>query len=137
MANKQLGSLTFPGLPDTYTMPIGTLSDLTTSAKGNLVAAINEVDADTDRAVKRSGTLADGTNIDEIFEQGIYALSGSNTYSGLPTGATYGCLIVFRPSTATSSTFTVQILISGSTTSLYYRLYGLSAWYNWRTLQGS
>lgn len=46
MADKVLQSVTFPGLSNVYHTPTGDPANLTTDAKTNLVAAINEVDAD-------------------------------------------------------------------------------------------
>ncbi len=115
---------------------IGTLSNLTTSAKTSTVAAINEVNANTNSvnsaALKQSGTVADGTSLTAFVTPGIYVISGSNTYTGLPDGVTYGTMLVLRPA-ASSAAFTVQMLITASGL-LYLRSYTSSTWSSWRQI---
>ena len=115
---------------------IGTLSNLNTSAKTSTVAAINEVNANTNSvnsaALKQSGTVEDGTSLTSFVTPGIYVISGSNTYTGLPDGVTYGTLLVLRPAASTAA-FTVQMLI-GASGVLYIRSFTNSSWSSWRTV---
>lgn len=107
---------------------IGTLSNLTTSAKGNLVAAINEVSG---AALQQKGTLQ-STNIAAFVTQGVYFLSGDNTYTNLPSGVTWGTLIVFRP-IASNAYYTVHLLITAGSAA-YTQIYTPSGWTTWKSL---
>jgi hypothetical protein len=146
---------------------IGTLSSLTTDAKGNLVAAVNEVDSHVDAnttkigatalpttaqtvtgavaehegdittlnssSLLRKDTVADGTNIAGMTLQGVYALSGNNAYTGMPTGVGYGTLIIYRPFTSANSNFIVQeIVTTGAKT--YRRIRTNDSWSAWKCL---
>ncbi len=123
------------------TTAIGTLSSLSTSAKSNLVAAINEVDSHADTnasgittlnntAFLRLGALASGST-DDVFVNGVYSLSSSNTYTGLPTGVTAGALVSFKP-LGSSNYYTVHLCFSASGY-VYSQIY-TSAWSAWKQL---
>lgn len=115
---------------------IGVLSNLTTSEKASLVAAVNEVAAGVaslrSNAFQSKNTLPSGTDVSAFYTPGCYQLSGANTYTNLPTGVTWGTLLVFRPLESLAS-FTVQMLI-GSGASMHIRIYTNSNWSAWRTI---
>lgn len=100
---------------------IGTLSNLATSTKTSLVAAINEVDAHADAnaagiatlnatAFLRMGPLPSGS-VENVFANGAYSLSAANTYTGLPSGVTVGTLLSFKPQ-PNSNYYAVHIVIA-------------------------
>ncbi len=62
MADKVLQSVTFPGLSNVYHTPTGDPANLTTTAKTDLVAAINEVDANADTNAASISTLNNQLN---------------------------------------------------------------------------
>lgn len=70
-----------------------------------------------------SGALSDRT------DAGVYTVSGSNTYTDLPSGITYGLLEVYKGSA--SSTIIIQRLtsITGRT---FIRFRGSTSFSNWR-----
>ncbi len=67
MADKVLQSVTFPGLNNVYHTPTGDPANLTTTAKTDLVAAINEVDAHADTNAASISNLNNQLN-----ELGLY-----------------------------------------------------------------
>lgn len=83
-------------LEDATVVQIGTLSGLTTTAKSNLVAAINEVDGNTDSNTTAIGTLTNLTTtekdsltaaINEVDEHADTNAAAIGTLSGLSTAA--------------------------------------------------
>ena len=117
---------------------IGVLSSLTTSAKSNLVAAINEVDAHADTnatdiatlnaiAFLRRGPLPSGS-VGDVFTNGVFALTSANTYTGLPSGFTVGTLLSFKPQ-PNSNYYAVHIIIALNRT-IYVQNY-TTAWSAW------
>ena len=100
---------------------IGTLSSLDTTAKTSLVAALNEV-----QPIK--GVAETGTDLDDITTPGWYQLPGTNSYTNLPSGITWGLLEVKK-----AGTFTVQELTT-TTARTFKRIYANAAWSAWREL---
>lgn len=129
---------------------IGVLSSLTTSAKNNLVAAINEVDAHADTnataisslnsktaslEAKFGGYLPANTNIDNWSTTGFWVYQREAPYSHTgtyPISDQYGTLICVR---GTSDNFTMQMIRSNSTRrtdgTLYIRNRTAGTWGSW------
>jgi hypothetical protein len=75
------------------------------------------------------GQMTDGTNLNSVLVSGVYQLSGSHTYSNLPSGVQWGVLTVSN----TGSSFAAQeIVTSGGAT--HKRVYTGSAWSAWKAL---
>jgi hypothetical protein len=102
---------------------------ITPAALNNMENGISNVSAD---ALQRVGTLDSGTNIAAFVTQGIYFLSGNNTYSGLPSGVTWGTLLVFRP-IASNAYYTVHLLITAASAT-YIQIYTPDGWTTWKAL---
>jgi len=120
---------------------IGTLSNLTTSAKGSLVAAINEVDAHADTNASAISSLnsnlnriagftllASGTNVNSLTTTGIYLVGDPSVISNLPSGVSYGQLYVY-----TTSPYTRQIFFDFASNTPFERwtAVGGSNWSAW------
>lgn len=77
--------------------------------------------------LSQNGILPSGS-VANVFTNGFYALSSSNTYIGLPSGVSVGHFISMKPQT-TSNYYAVHILIDLSE-NMYVQLYTInwSAW---------
>ena len=125
--NAQSTATGADGKADTNATAIGTLANLTTEAKTNLVAAINEVDshADTAQGTANDAVAAAASNTTKItaldaylnlnnFDTPVITVSGGTLYSGSSVssaanasgslGKVYGWIRV----TATSSTINIS-----------------------------
>lgn len=91
-----------------------------------VTGAISETYSST---LQRKEVLPDGTNLNNLGTAGIYMLNALYTYTGLPSGVTYGTLVVYRP-TASQNDFVVQTIYT-SGPSIYYRSVINSSWTNW------
>lgn len=74
------------------------------------------------------GVLASGTDLDNVTAPGFYLLSGSYSYSNLPSGMNFGTLEVVRPN-RNNMNFLVQRISTSSI--LVQRFYSNSKWYTW------
>ena len=74
------------------------------------------------------GTIATNTDLNNITDAGVYLVSGSNSYTNLPSGITYGTLEVVK------STLTASILFQRitNTDKMATRYKSGSTWYSWR-----
>ena len=78
------------------------------------------------------GVLASGTNLNNVFDSGVYMVSSNNTYTNKPDGQTGGTLVVIAPKYDNSA---VKQIFYYSNTYIYVRTYpydgGWSAWYKY------
>lgn len=81
------------------------------------------------KALMMRGPLPSGS-INDVTEIGIYGIQGSVSYTNLPSGVTFGELLVFRD--GANSGFISQLLTNASKT--YIRNYDNSSWKPWREL---
>lgn len=80
--------------------------------------------------LSQSGVLPSGS-VANVFTNGFYALSSSNTYTGLPSGVSMGHFISMKPQT-TSNYYAVHILIDLSE-NMYVQLYTTN-WLAWKKI---
>ena len=57
-------------------------------------AAIGALNSSSNSSYKSS--LATGSDLNQVISSGVYMLSGSNSYTNLPAGITYGILEVIK-----------------------------------------
>ena len=81
--------------------------------------------------LRRQGLVPTGTDINTVYDPGVYALSASNTYTNQPTGVTNGMLLVLKPQ-PTTNYYVTQFIVSGGGNA-YIRIYTQS-WSAWKTL---
>lgn len=81
----------------------------------------------SDHLIDMHNALPSGTSIDDVKDPGVYGITGSNTYTGLPSGITYGELLVFRDSV--NSGFIAQMLVSRS--QIFTRSFQNNMWIPW------
>lgn len=76
-----------------------------------------------------------GTNINTVTDIGIYYLSGSSTYTNMPSGVSYGILIVERPN-LTGTLISQRLCPCDSAANTYTRVSSNSgsSWTAWRRL---
>jgi len=82
------------------------------------------------------GWLPTGTDINSIAKAGSYGISGSNTYTNLPTGASYGVLEVIAP--GDTENYVIQRLMTGD--KIFTRYRGSSSgtsWGSWYKFTGT
>lgn len=76
------------------------------------------------------GTLASG-DINSVTSYGTYYIYSGNTYTNLPTGVTYGTLVVWKPDSQTSL-LEQMMLVPGTPVQIYVRD-SVDGGMNWRT----
>ena len=75
------------------------------------------------------GVLASGTNLNNVFDPGVYMVSSNNTYTNKPDGKSGGTMVVLAP--RYDNTVVKQIFYY-STTNIYVRTYPYDGgWSNW------
>lgn len=79
------------------------------------------------KTLVQQGTLATGTDLNDVNSEGIWFLNGDYTYTNAP--ATYGLFEVLRPHT---TGVTMQRLTT--TSAIYYRYRAGTTWYSWKTV---
>ena len=100
---------------------------------GSAQSVKSAIDAlNTNRNGSAHGTLATGTDLDNVTTPGVYLLNGSSTYYNAPR--TYGYLEVLKSSNATGNTIQVQRLTCTDATYFRYSYTSGTQWYNWVTL---
>ena len=117
MQIHQLPAVTTAANADVFAVDNGTTTQkITTENLGKKITA--------DALVRKNEFLASGTNLNDLT-YGIYYLSGSRSYTNLPTGMTWGVLIHIGGQQI------CQIMINNS--NLAFRAYA-SSWGNWHIL---
>ena len=96
----------------------------TTAADARTTLSVPEIST----TIQLKGALPTNTDLNTIRDSGIYSLSGNNTFYNMPSGITYGLLVV-----ATISTFSFQELTTNAGRT-FKRLYANNAWSTWREL---
>ncbi len=81
-------------------------------------------------AILRLGVLPSGS-VADVFANGVYALSSSVSYTGLPTGVSSGTLLSLKPQ-RTTNYYAVHILVSPSG-NVYVQIYS-TTWSSWKQL---
>lgn len=104
-----------------------------------LFGKINKFFADIRTAINGKldlgGTVATGTNIDNVTEPGVYYLYSGNSYTNLPGSYTYGTLFVVRGTTTTN--LYSQIFVYPTTEAVVYirnTTTGATGWRSWKRL---
>lgn len=78
------------------------------------------------------GSVASGTDLNNVTTMGVYILSSSSTYTNAP--ATYGILEVVVPY-IDSTNYMIQRLTT--TSAIYIRYRSSGSWLAWKTLTAS
>lgn len=119
---------------ETLQSEIGTLSSLTTTAKTNLVSAVNEVKGSADTAIANTGSLSDLTTsaktnvvsaVNEINAKitSIGTVGGKKQVTITNTGDSFICLLLFGMSTATTVKCAYSVIIPASGNAVYDAIY--------------
>ena len=98
-----------------------------TSDIADHAADLNNLNAN---AILRLGVLPSGS-VGDVFANGVYALSSSGNYTGLPTGVSLGTLLSLKPQ-PTSNYYATHILVSLSG-NVYVQIYS-TTWSSWKQL---
>ena len=98
-------------------------------------SAINAINTNlTNMTAYSRGSLATNSDLNDIYISGVWSLGGSNTYSNMPTGMTYGTLINLNPSSNPTANHSFQVQILVNNTIIAYRFFANSAWYAWHRI---
>ena len=93
-------------------------------------SAIDSLNSNTNGSFH--GTLATGTDLNDILGPGVYLLSGGNTYTNCPS--TYGVLEAIRISENYTAVMMQRITISSK---IYFRYRSSGSWMAWKVIDGS
>lgn len=102
-----------------HKIDIENIVDNLTTDNANKVLSAKQGKILNDNSLISRGTVESGTNLNNIRQIGSYILNGSNSYTNMPTGLSYGVLTVLKGSD--SGSFITQIITMTSQTRYFHR----------------